>query len=50
MNTKNCFLHDANMFVQQGMGHGPRTLALRVSQGRVHRERPNWTSAYSHRH
>ena len=35
-----CFLHDANMLAQQGLGHGhgPRTLALRASQGRVYRE------------
>ena len=33
-----CFLHDANMFVQQGMRHRPRTQALKASQGRVYRE------------
>ena len=33
-----CFLLDENMFDQQGMGHGPRTLALKASQGRVYRE------------
>ena len=32
-----CFLHDANMFAQQGMGHC-RTLAFRASQSRVYRE------------
>ena len=38
-NQDSCFLHDANMIAQRGMGHGPRTLALRASQGRVCRER-----------
>ena len=33
-----CVFHDANMFAQQGIGHGPRTLALRTSQGRVYRD------------
>ena len=37
-NTQKCFLHDATMFAHQGMGHGPRTLALKASQGRVYRE------------
>ena len=32
------FLHDANMFAQQGMGQGTCTLALRASQGRAYRE------------
>ena len=32
------FLHDANMIARQRMGHGPRTLAMRASQGRVYRE------------
>ena len=32
------FLHDANICGRQGMGHGPRTLALRASQSRVYRE------------
>ena len=34
----NFFLHDANMFAQQGADHGPRTLALMARQGRVYRE------------
>ena len=38
-NTQKCFLHHANMFARQGLGHGPRTLALKASQGRVYRER-----------
>ena len=39
-------LHDANMFAQQGMGHGPRTLALSA----VCTERANWASDHCHRH
>ena len=33
-----CFLYDANMFAQQGMGQGTFTLALGASQSRVYRE------------
>ena len=33
--SDNCFLHDANMFAQQGMSQGKCSLALRASQSRV---------------
>ena len=34
----NSFLHVANMFARQGTDQGPRTLALKASQGSVYRE------------
>ena len=40
-----CFLHDANMLGQQGMGHGPRTPTLRQDRAVfAERERADWTS------
>ena len=42
-----CFLHDVNKSDHQGMGHGPRTLALRQDRA-VCAERANWTCDHCH--
>ena len=42
-----CFVHDANIFGQQGVGHGPRSLTGK-SDPCLQREIADWTSDLCH--
>ena len=46
--TKTIFLYDLKFSPKHWMGEEPYTLTLRTSQGRMNKERVNWTSDHRH--